>query len=187
MSQKLDMLGIGAAHSKDPNGIAWKQNKDFVNLLKRLNETDAVDGDSPSKLEDGDDVVGKEGGNGKTKEKRKPDQELDSVAERNAKRIRRKGVDDIKSKKSTTGVTRSTKVPESDDTIATTTPTYVPRHRAYVSCLSLWLELLLWMQTSRASHCLQKHGVEVNSSNIRNLGNCSYSLFFHGIERRYTI
>jgi Pin2-interacting protein X1 len=35
--QKLDMLGIGAAHQRDPNGIAWKQNKDFENLLKRLN------------------------------------------------------------------------------------------------------------------------------------------------------
>jgi len=32
------MLGIGAAHQKGPNGIAWKQNKDFENLLKRLNE-----------------------------------------------------------------------------------------------------------------------------------------------------
>ncbi|KAF5388877.1 hypothetical protein D9757_005598 [Collybiopsis confluens] len=38
VSQKLDMLGIGAAQSKDPNGIAWKQNKDFESLLKRLNE-----------------------------------------------------------------------------------------------------------------------------------------------------
>ena len=38
VSQKLDMLGIGAANSKDPNGIAWKQNKDFEALLKRLNE-----------------------------------------------------------------------------------------------------------------------------------------------------
>ncbi|KAF9476354.1 hypothetical protein BDN70DRAFT_995724 [Pholiota conissans] len=35
---KLDMLGIGAAQSKDPNGIAWKQNRDFENLLQRLNE-----------------------------------------------------------------------------------------------------------------------------------------------------
>ena len=34
---KLDMLGIGAQHTKDPNGIAWKQNRDFENLLKRLN------------------------------------------------------------------------------------------------------------------------------------------------------
>lgn len=31
------MLGIGAQHTKDPNGIAWKQNQDFENLLKRLN------------------------------------------------------------------------------------------------------------------------------------------------------
>ncbi|KAF6760168.1 hypothetical protein DFP72DRAFT_98448 [Ephemerocybe angulata] len=37
VAQKLDMMGIGAAHQKDPNGIAWKQNKDFENLLKRLN------------------------------------------------------------------------------------------------------------------------------------------------------
>ena len=34
---KLDMLGIGAQHTKDPNGIAWKQNQDFENLLRRLN------------------------------------------------------------------------------------------------------------------------------------------------------
>lgn len=40
--QKLDMLGIGAAHQKDPNGLAWKQNKDFENLLRRLN---AANGD----------------------------------------------------------------------------------------------------------------------------------------------
>lgn len=37
VSQKLDMMGIGAAHQKDPNGIAWKQNKDFENVLMRLN------------------------------------------------------------------------------------------------------------------------------------------------------
>lgn len=40
VSQKLDMLGIGAANSKLPNGIAWKQNKDFEALLKRLNESE---------------------------------------------------------------------------------------------------------------------------------------------------
>jgi hypothetical protein len=31
------MLGVGAQHTKDPDGIAWKQNQDFENLLKRLN------------------------------------------------------------------------------------------------------------------------------------------------------
>ena len=31
------MLGIGKAHQNDPNGLAWKQNKDFESLLRRLN------------------------------------------------------------------------------------------------------------------------------------------------------
>jgi Pin2-interacting protein X1 len=34
---KLDILGIGAQHTKDLNGVAWKQNRDFEDLLKRLN------------------------------------------------------------------------------------------------------------------------------------------------------
>lgn len=38
VAQKLDMMGIGAAHQADPDGVAWKQNKDFENLLKRLNQ-----------------------------------------------------------------------------------------------------------------------------------------------------
>jgi hypothetical protein len=36
-SQKLDMLGIGMQHQNSPDGIAWRQNRDFENLLKRLN------------------------------------------------------------------------------------------------------------------------------------------------------
>jgi len=43
VSQKLDMLGIGAAHQQDPHGIAWKQNKDYEALLKRLNAQDGSD------------------------------------------------------------------------------------------------------------------------------------------------
>lgn len=44
MSQKLDMLGIGMQHNQnDPNGIAWRQNRDFENLLQRLNNgTEAI-------------------------------------------------------------------------------------------------------------------------------------------------
>lgn len=42
VSQKLDLMGIGAQHTKDPNGIAWKQNKDFESVLRRLNA--AVEG-----------------------------------------------------------------------------------------------------------------------------------------------
>jgi len=40
VQQKLDMMGIGAQHQRDPNGIAWKQNKEFEALLKRLNKSD---------------------------------------------------------------------------------------------------------------------------------------------------
>ena len=32
--QKLDMLGIGADHKNSVEGLAWKQNKDFENLLR---------------------------------------------------------------------------------------------------------------------------------------------------------
>ncbi|KAJ6593591.1 hypothetical protein B0H19DRAFT_976474 [Mycena capillaripes] len=68
VSQKLDMLGIGAAQQKDPNGIAWKQNKDFERLLERLNagaeqevKAEAAEGDDEDekkrKREDGDETA----------------------------------------------------------------------------------------------------------------------------------
>ncbi len=38
-TQKLDMLGIGMRHQNDAEGgIAWRQNRDFEDLLRRLNE-----------------------------------------------------------------------------------------------------------------------------------------------------
>jgi hypothetical protein len=38
-SQKLDMLGIGMRHQGDlEGGIAWRQNRDFEDLLRRLND-----------------------------------------------------------------------------------------------------------------------------------------------------
>lgn len=52
VSQKLDLYGIGAAHQKDPNGIAWKQNRDFERLLERLNNGSAGSAeDERSKIE----------------------------------------------------------------------------------------------------------------------------------------
>ncbi|PIL27402.1 hypothetical protein GSI_10550 [Ganoderma sinense ZZ0214-1] len=42
VTQKLDMLGIGADHKNSAEGLAWKQNKDFESLLRRLN---AANGD----------------------------------------------------------------------------------------------------------------------------------------------
>ena len=50
--QKLDMLGIGADHKNSAEGIAWKQNKDFENLLRRLNAANGADGeDEPMKVD----------------------------------------------------------------------------------------------------------------------------------------
>ncbi|KAJ6497762.1 hypothetical protein C8R45DRAFT_1072254 [Mycena sanguinolenta] len=68
VSQKLDMLGIGAAQQRDPNGIAWKQNKDFERLLERLNaeqdvKTESVEGgeeeEKKRKREDEDEKTAK--------------------------------------------------------------------------------------------------------------------------------
>jgi Pin2-interacting protein X1 len=124
------MLGIGAARRNDPDGIAWKQNKDFENLLKRLNEASAVDEDDTlTKVEDGE-PVGKEGGSSEAEKKRKHEEELDDVTEeRTAKKIRRKDREDRKTKKSkqaTAKVTNTVVTPSE----ATTTPAYIPRHRA---------------------------------------------------------
>ncbi|KAJ3543514.1 hypothetical protein NMY22_g3119 [Coprinellus aureogranulatus] len=58
VSQKLDMMGIGAAHQKDPNGIAWKQNRDFENLLRRLNEASGkTEGDTTMDAETREEFV----------------------------------------------------------------------------------------------------------------------------------
>ncbi|TBU38749.1 hypothetical protein BD309DRAFT_1012352 [Dichomitus squalens] len=51
--QKLDMLGIGADHKNSAEGLAWKQNKDFENLLRRLNAANgsAESEESPMKID----------------------------------------------------------------------------------------------------------------------------------------
>lgn len=40
VEQKLDMLGIGMQHQREEGGVAWRQNKDFERLLRRLNGQD---------------------------------------------------------------------------------------------------------------------------------------------------
>ena len=73
VAQKLDMMGIGAAHQKDPNEVAWKQNRDYENLLKRLNEANGGEEEAQT----GSGFVRPEGnanegeGDEKKKEKRK--------------------------------------------------------------------------------------------------------------------
>ncbi|EPQ55013.1 hypothetical protein GLOTRDRAFT_76332 [Gloeophyllum trabeum ATCC 11539] len=94
VSQKLDMMGIGAQHQKDPNGIAWKQNNDFERLLRRLNAS----GDEAGALDDenavGTKVAGfaKAGNEQETEEvgeKRKTRDEDDGQEKRKKKKKRR--------------------------------------------------------------------------------------------------
>lgn len=70
VSHKLDMLGIGANQQKDPNGIAWKQNRDFENLLKRLNDNLAAE-EAAGKKEDEDESEVEDSSDREKKKKRK--------------------------------------------------------------------------------------------------------------------
>lgn len=132
VSQKLDMMGIGAAHQKDPNGIAWKQNKDFENVLMRLNaaqggaqvveEQFALGGQFISETKVADD-----GGADEKETKKKEEKEK--------KRKREEKGDEEDEKKKT----KKTKMHEPTDSIeepvvpAAKPPTQrvLPRHRAH--------------------------------------------------------
>ncbi|KAL1746189.1 hypothetical protein HDZ31DRAFT_81414 [Schizophyllum fasciatum] len=100
VSQKLDMMGIGAAHSKDPNGIAWKQNKDYENLLARLNAAAAgEDYTAPTGVvAEGGFVRPTEGG--EEKEEKAGDEEAkEGKKEKKRKRKEQEGVDSEKKSK----------------------------------------------------------------------------------------
>jgi Pin2-interacting protein X1 len=142
VSQKLDMLGVGAANSKDPNGIAWKQNKDFEALLRRLNE-DAEKKDGM--ILEGIDVEGSEGalevvdeGREKHDNKRKRKDGDGASGTNKKKRKKEKDVDDSsvkkhKSKKSDAAPSRRSIVEESSSaTVTTPIKIAAPRPMAYV-------------------------------------------------------
>jgi Pin2-interacting protein X1 len=71
VSQKLDMLGIGAAQKKDGSSIAWKQNQDFENVLKRLNESRGEQDGEEDGNDDGERVGVEESPIDERKKKRK--------------------------------------------------------------------------------------------------------------------
>lgn len=50
VTQKLDMLGIGADHKNSAEGLAWKQNKDFESLLRRLNAANGGGEDEETRM-----------------------------------------------------------------------------------------------------------------------------------------
>ncbi|KAG7090992.1 hypothetical protein E1B28_010059 [Marasmius oreades] len=119
VSQKLDMLGIGAAQSKDPNGIAWKQNREFENLLKRLN---ANNGAAQTQADEAT----------PEHEEEKDEDKKESKKERK-KRKREEGTDEKKKKRKTSK--DETREEAKEDLIPTETPVpkapIVPRHRAH--------------------------------------------------------
>ncbi len=129
------MMGIGAQHQKDPNGIAWKQNKDFENVLMRLNAS--MGGGDPDALEDEDRTAlggafisaTEETKDGKVDKKEKKDKKKD-------KKRKRSGDDsdeeETKKKVKTDDAPLNSVVAVSETVVAVQKVKVVPRHRAYV-------------------------------------------------------
>ncbi|KAF5385932.1 hypothetical protein D9615_002299 [Tricholomella constricta] len=100
VSHKLDMLGIGAAHQMDPDSIAWKQNEDFENLLKRLNEASAQENTmvSDTFTEIKGESEGGECESEKQEKKRKRKKDREGTSDEKAKKKRKKNAEDAASK-----------------------------------------------------------------------------------------
>ncbi|KAI0685270.1 hypothetical protein C8T65DRAFT_679773 [Cerioporus squamosus] len=114
VNQKLDMLGIGADHKNSAEGMAWKQNKDFENLLRRLNAANGngeAQEEEPMKIDgfvrptakvepenqataDGEIEGAHEDGEKKLKKKRKKGEQEDESKERKKKRKKSKSSED---------------------------------------------------------------------------------------------
>ncbi|KAJ3933012.1 MAG: hypothetical protein NXY57DRAFT_1000479 [Lentinula lateritia] len=149
VSQKLDMLGIGAAQSKDPNGIAWKQNKDFESLLRRLNENNAASSDSGAQVVDGNavNIREEEGNNGdddvekdgkkenKEDRKKRKKEEKEAKKERKEERKRKRAErvdEEVEQPKPRKKAKADTKVKEEPKVEKAEEPKrIIPRHRAH--------------------------------------------------------
>jgi Pin2-interacting protein X1 len=136
------MLGVGAAQSKDPNGIAWKQNKDFEALLRRLNE--GVE-EETAVVSEGEAGMGEEGvlevtdeGPEKAEKKKRKRKDKDDSNEKKEKKKRKKekDADDLSVMKLKPGEATPTPIiieeSSSSTTITVPTKSAVPRLRAYV-------------------------------------------------------
>ena len=107
--QKLDMLGIGADHRNSQDGTAWKQGKDFENLLRRLNAaggdeaatdapkidgfvkpTAAAQGDAEGSVEESEKEQKEERKSKKRKRAEKEDEDGDAQDDEDEERRRRK-------------------------------------------------------------------------------------------------
>ena len=163
VAQKLNMLGIGAGAPQGPDAIAWKQNRDYELLLKRLNESNKDEvGEDETKDEEMGEAVAKVEEEAGQKRKRE-DESKKEVDEDERKREKKKAKKDRRNKdkkekkkkdkksRSTSPFSNSTDIPEkvsrdspSDTTskapkseqaeVAAPTPR---RHLAYVLTISL--------------------------------------------------
>lgn len=135
VTQKLDMMGIGAAHQKGPDSIAWKQSTDFENLLKRLNETVAAEAAVEEKKGKEDEESQEED----KKKKRKKRDEEDGDREKSKKKRKKSREDkvEVKDKKKTKNRKSQEDGSEEEKAVEVETPTsvqppkpFVQRHRA---------------------------------------------------------
>ncbi|KAI0659049.1 hypothetical protein C8Q70DRAFT_1120646 [Cubamyces menziesii] len=101
VTQKLDLLGIGADHRNSEQGIAWKQNKDFENLLKRLNAANGngqVEDEGEAMKVDGfvraGPAAGAETVTSQKEEKDVSESDREEEGDKKSKKKRKKGADD---------------------------------------------------------------------------------------------
>lgn len=124
------MLGIGAAHQKDPSGIAWKQNKDFENLLKRLNET-PVAGNAELDIAENEPEVHYEENDCKTKDKLKRKKDREGAPEKKARKKIKRSTDDEQLNEVGGETAKSTnEFTEVEGPPSKMPKPYLPRHRA---------------------------------------------------------
>ena len=132
VSHKLDLLGIGRAQQKDPDGIAWKQNKDFERLLQRLNDeaTAAESNQTLESLKKEEEEVNEKDGVTKKKRKHREDGELDTESKKKRKAHMTLDNEGQSSSPNTESATIQL------ETTVVKKAVIVPRHRAQVKSLS---------------------------------------------------
>lgn len=129
VSQKLDMLGIGADHRRDPNGIAWKQSKDFENLLKRLNETQVAQVDQKMKnVDESESSSSDESSSDESVEvgKKRKGRDREEDSKKKKKKKKKHSSEETATEEVTTTTTTTTEVVQK----TVTKTSVVPRHRA---------------------------------------------------------
>jgi Pin2-interacting protein X1 len=183
VAQKLDMMGIGAAHMKDPNGIAWKQNRDFENLLKRLNESSEgevkVDPEVTTVevevVAEAEAVVGEEEKEEK-KEKKEKKEKREKKKDKESKKEKKRKLEEGEGGKEKKKRRRSSEEPQEEDVQMkepsppppAPAPKPVHRFRSYVPHFEAQSRKLIpfFLQTSSSSYRSQKHFLKIISSHL---------------------